>query len=353
MVMKVGILGATGMVGQRFIQLLEKHRWFRIEALMASERSAGKRYGEAASWYLLGDMPEGVAKMEVQKINSAVAEESDLDIVFSAIPSDIARKVEAEFATQVPVFSNTSTYRMGADVPLIVPEINPEHLELLKVQRRERGWDGLLVTNPNCSTIGLVIPLKPILDSLEIEWVNVATMQAVSGAGYAGVPSMAILGNLIPSIGGEEPKVETEPLKILGKFDGTEVKNAEFEIFASCNRVMVRDGHTEAVFVKTREDFDVDQVKETLRKFKGEPQKLSLPTAPKEPIVVMEKDDRPQPLLDTDLGWGMSVSVGRIRKKKEKLLKFTCLSHNTIRGAAGASILNAELAYKKGLIHSR
>jgi len=350
MALKVGILGATGMVGQRFIQLLEKHKWFKTEALLASERSAGKRYKEAASWYLRGDMPEEIAEMEVQGMNPSVVDKSSLDMVFSAIPSDIARKVEAEFAEKIPVFSNTSTYRMEADVPLMVPEINPEHLELLKVQRRERKWEGFLITNPNCSTIGLVIPLKPILDSLGIGWVNVATMQAVSGAGYAGVPSMAILDNLIPFISGEEPKVETEPMKILGRFDGNEVKNVDFDIFASCNRVMVRDGHTEAVFVKTRKDFNVEQMKEIFRKFKGEPQKLSLPTAPEEPIVVMEDDFRPQPLKDRDLDGGMAVSVGRIRKRKEKLLKFTCLSHNTIRGAAGASILNAELAYKKGLI---
>jgi len=350
MALKVGILGATGMVGQRFIQLLDKHKWFSIDALLASERSAGKKYDDAASWYLAGDIPPEVAKMEVQKIDASVVEKAGLDIVFSALPSDIARKAEADFAAKVPVFSNTSTYRMEADVPLMVPEINPEHLDLLKVQKRERGWKGFLVTNPNCSTIGLVIPLKPILDSLGIEWVNVATMQAVSGAGYAGVPSMAILDNLIPFIGGEEPKVETESQKILGALGDSGIKDAEFDIFASCNRVMVRDGHTEAVFVKTEKDFEIEEVEDIFRKFRGEPQKLSLPSAPKEPIVVMEQDDRPQPLKDRNLGEGMSVAVGRIRKKRSNLLKFTCLSHNTIRGAAGASILNAELVYKKGLL---
>ena len=350
MALKVGILGATGMVGQRFIQLLEKHKWFSIDALLASERSAGKKYRDAASWYLAGDIPAEVGEMEVQKIDAAVVEKAGLDVVFSALPSDIARTAEAEFAAKVPVFSNTSTYRMEPDVPLMVPEINPEHLDLLKIQKRERGWNGFLVTNPNCSTIGPVIPLKPILDSLGIEWVNVATMQAVSGAGYAGVPSMAILDNLIPFIGGEEPKLETESQKILGEFSGSGIKNVEFDIFASCNRVMVRDGHTEAVFVKTKNDFEIDGVEDIFRKFRGEPQRLGLPTAPKEPIVVMEHEDRPQPLKDRNLGAGMSVAVGRIRKKSENLLKFTCLSHNTIRGAAGASILNAELAYKKGLL---
>jgi len=350
MALKVGILGATGMVGQRFIQLLEKHDWFSIDALLASERSAGKKYGDAASWYLAGDIPPEVAKMEVQKIDTSIVDNAGLDVVFSALPSDIARKAEAEFAQKVPVFSNTSTYRMEPDVPLMVPEINPEHLDLLKVQKRERGWNGFLVTNPNCSTIGLVIPLKPILDSLGIEWVNVATMQAVSGAGYAGVPSMAILDNLIPFIGGEEPKVETESQKILGELGDSGIRNVEFDIFASCNRVMVRDGHTEAVFVKTDKDFEIEAVKDIFRKFSGEPQRLSLPSAPKNPIVVMEQDNRPQPLKDRNLGEGMSVAVGRIRKKRDNLLKFTSLSHNTIRGAAGASILNAELAYKKGLL---
>jgi aspartate-semialdehyde dehydrogenase len=321
-----------------------------VEALMASERSAGKKYRDAVSWYLLDEMPEYAGDMEVYNINPDVIEEAGLDVVFSAIPSDIARRTEAEFAEKVPVFSNTSTYRMESDVPLIVPEINPDHLGLLKFQKRERKWDGFLVTNPNCSTIGLVMPLKPLLDKLGIEWVNVATMQAVSGAGYAGVPSMAILGNIIPFISGEEPKVESEPLKIMGEFTGTGVKDACFDVFASCNRVMVRDGHTEAVFVKTQEDFDVEEVKAAMREFKGEPQKLGLPTAPKQPIMVLDDDYRPQPVMDRNLGGGMSASVGRIRKKKEKLLKFTCLSHNTIRGAAGASILNAELAYKKGLL---
>ncbi len=351
MVLRVGILGATGMVGQRFINLLDKHRWFSVEALLASGRSAGQYYKDATSWYLVEDMPDDIAGMEVQGMDPAITD--NLDLVFSAIPSDIAERAEAEFAERVPVFSNTSTYRMHEDVPLIVPEINPNHLELLKIQKRERGWDGFLVTNPNCSTIGLVIPLKPILDNLGIEWVNVATMQAVSGAGYAGVPSMAILGNVIPFISGEENKMETESLKILGEFNGDEFNTANFTIFASCNRVMVRDGHTCSVFVRTRDDFDVDQLKEILRKFRGEPQRLSLPTAPKEPIVVMEDQNRPQPLFDRDIGGGMSISVGRIRKRMDKVMRFTCLSHNTIRGAAGASILNAELAYKKGLLRGR
>lgn len=350
MKLKVGVLGATGMVGQRFIELLAEHPWFKLEALMASERSAGKRYDEAASWYLTSEIPPDVAESQVELIDVGVAEKLGLDIVFSAIPSSVARDIEGSFAEKVPVFSNTATYRMDEDVPLIVPEINPDHLSQVDIQKRGRGWDGFIVTNPNCSTIGLVIPLKPIYDALGILEVNVATMQALSGAGYAGVPSMAILDNVIPFIGGEEEKVEEEPLKILGRLEGEGVKFAGFDIFASCNRVMVRNGHTESVFVKTREDFQASDVEEILGGFRGEPQKLKLPTAPENPIVVMEDRDRPQPLFDRDACAGMAVSVGRIRKKKKNLLKFTCLSHNTIRGAAGASLLNAELAVKKKLI---
>ncbi|HDI72708.1 MAG TPA: aspartate-semialdehyde dehydrogenase, partial [Candidatus Altiarchaeales archaeon] len=340
-----GILGATGMVGQRFIQLLEEHPWFEIGALMASSRSAGKMYKEVAKWYLKEGIPKGISEMIVEEIDKKVIEKFDLDLVFSAIPSDIAREIEGSFALEIPVFSNTATYRMDDDVPLIIPEVNPEHLSLIKKQKKKRGWDGFIVTNPNCTTIGLVIPLKPIVDKFGIEWVNVATMQALSGAGYDGVPSMAILDNVIPFIRNEEEKVEVETAKILGSVN----KTADFDIFASCNRVNVRDGHTESVFVKTEEDFDVEDLKERFRKFRGEPQELKLPTAPDRPIVVMEKEDRPQPIFDRDLGNGMSVSVGRIRRKKSQLLKFTCLSHNTIRGAAGASVLNAELAYKKKL----
>ncbi len=350
MKLRVGILGATGMVGQRFINCLKNHPWFEINALMASAGSAGKRYRDAAKWYLKEEIPGGISDMVVEEIDASVLKKNNLDIVFSAIPAEIAREIEAKFAEKVPVFSNTSTYRMENDIPLIVPEVNPEHLNLVEIQKKNRKWNGFIVTNPNCSTIGLVIPLKPIMDNIGIDSVNVTTMQALSGAGYEGVPSMAILDNLIPFIKNEEEKIESESLKILGKFEESKIKFADFEVFASCNRVMVLDGHTEAVFVHTKKDFEIDEVRTILRKFQGEPQKLKLPTAPENPILVMEKEDRPQPRFDRDIGNGMTVSVGRIRKKREKLLKFTCLSHNTIRGAAGASILNAELAYKKGLL---
>jgi aspartate-semialdehyde dehydrogenase len=350
MKLKVGIIGATGMVGQRFIEQLKGHPWFEIEALLASERSAGRKYSDAASWYLTSRIPSKISEMVVEEMDPKVVDRYDLDLIFSAIPSDIAREVEGGFAEHTPVFSNTATYRMEEDVPLVIPEVNPDHLNLIKVQKENRGWGGFIVTNPNCTTIGLAIPLKPILDEFGISWVNVATMQALSGAGYAGVPSMAIVDNVIPYIRNEDEKVEVEGLKILGSLKGDSIGFADFHVFASCNRVMVRDGHTEAVFVNTKRDFTVDHVKEVFSAFKGEPQRLRLPTAPEKPIIVMEDEDRPQPLFDRDLGAGMSVSVGRVRRGREKLLRFISLSHNTIRGAAGASILNAELARERKLI---
>ena len=350
MKLKAGIIGATGMVGQRFIELLRDHPFFEVSALMASERSAGKKYGEAASWYLTSPIPGDISEMEVQLIDTKAAEENGVDIIFSAIPSSIAREVEGSFAKNYPVFSNTATYRMEGDIPLLVPEVNPEHFSLIDFQRKNRGWGGFIATNPNCSTIGLVIPLKPLYDSLGIKSVNVVTMQALSGAGYSGVPSMAVLDNMLPYIGGEEGKLESEPAKILGELDGSNIEYAGFPIFASCNRVMVRDGHTESVFIELENDFSVDEVREVLSSFRGLPQELKLPSAPENPIVVFESEDRPQPFFDRNLGGGMSVSVGRIRKQDERKLKFTCLSHNTIRGAAGASILNAELALKKEII---
>jgi len=350
MKLKVGIMGATGMVGQRFIMALQNHPWFELSVLMASSNSAGKKYKDAAKWYLKDEIPEEISDIVVEEINKKAAEKYGLDIVFSAIPAEFAREIEASFAESIAVFSNTSTYRMDKDVPLLVPEVNPEHLGIIEVQKKNRNWGGFIVTNPNCSTAGLVVPLKPIMDNYGIKSINVTTMQALSGAGYEGVPSMAILDNLIPFIKSEEDKMESEPQKIMGCLEKSAFKNAGFEVFASCNRVNVLDGHTEVAFVSTEKDFDIEDVKKKLREFQGEPQKMGLPTAPKPAIIVMEKDDRPQPRLDRDLGGGMAVSVGRIRKKKEKLLKFVCLSHNTIRGAAGASVLNAELAYKKKLI---
>lgn len=348
--LKVAVLGATGMVGQRFIQGLENHPYFEVSVLAASERSVGKKYSEAAKWYIEGSIPEKMASMEVELIDKKIIKDFGVDLAFSAIPAEVAREVEGSFAEEIPVFSNTKTYRMDEDVPLMIPEVNAEHFDLVKVQRKKRGWRGFIVTNPNCTTIGFALPLKPVYDSLGVSWVNITSMQALSGAGYEGVPSMAILDNLIPYIGGEEEKCEIEPLKILGRLYDGKVKNAEFSVMASCNRVPVLDGHTISVFVGTRQDFTLEQVKELFSKFKGEPQKLKLPTAPDPVIVVKDEEDRPQPRRDRNAGDGMAVTVGRIARKKQNVLRFTSLSHNTIRGAAGASILNAELAYKKKLL---
>ncbi len=348
--LNVGILGATGMVGQRFIRGLEDHPYFNISCLAASERSAGKSYKEAAKWYLPGDIPKDIASMTVSSMDTKIIEENDLDLVFSSIPSDIAKQVEGEFAQDIPLFSNTKTYRMEEDVPLLIAEVNPRSLDLIKFQRENRGWNGYIVTNANCSTIGLALPLKPIFDEFGLDWVHVATLQALSGAGYAGVPSMAIVDNVIPYIGGEEPKLETETLKILGKMAHDKVDYASFDVIASCNRVQSMDGHMKNIFLGTSQDCDAVDIIEVLEEFSGVPQELKLPTAPDPVFIVREEPDRPQPRLDRDAGDGMAITVGPIRKKKEKQFKFTCLSHNTVRGAAGASILNAELALKEKLL---
>ncbi|MFH1721183.1 MAG: aspartate-semialdehyde dehydrogenase [Candidatus Altiarchaeota archaeon] len=349
--LRAGILGATGMVGQRFIQMLQGNDMFSVEAVIASERSAGKPYAEAAKWYLAGNIPTDIAELTVQPMKAKVAKENNLDIVFSAVPSAVAREIEGDFAEKIPVYSNTATYRMDEDVPLLIAEVNPEHLGLVPAQQKRRGWEGYIVTNPNCSTIGLVIPLKPLFDStIGIEEVITTTMQAVSGAGYDGVPSMAILDNMIPFIKNEEPKIESETLKLLGSLGPGKIDYADFPVYANCNRIAVIDGHMESVIVKTREDFEVEEVKKIFEDFTPEPQQLKLPSAPENAIVVFDDEDRPQPRRDRDLGGGMTVSVGRLDRKAEKVLRFTCLSHNTIIGAAGASILNAELAAKKDLL---
>ncbi|MDD5111712.1 MAG: aspartate-semialdehyde dehydrogenase [Candidatus Altiarchaeota archaeon] len=348
--LKIAVLGATGMVGQRFIAGLQNHPYFELGVLAASERSVGKRYAEAAKWYIEGDIPKDVASMRVELIDKKVIRDYGIDLAFSAIPAEIAREVEGSFAQEIPVFSNTKTYRMDDDVPLMIPEINPGHFDLIKAQQKKRGWKGYIITNPNCTTVGFALPLKPIYDALGVDWVTLTSMQALSGAGYEGVPSMAIVDNIIPYIGGEEEKCELEPLKILGSISAGKVKNADFKVIASCNRVAVLDGHMISTVVGTKKDFTVEDVKEIFRKFKGEPQKMKLPTAPDPAIIVRDEDDRPQPRRDRNAGGGMAVTVGRIMKKQERVLRFTSLSHNTIRGAAGASILNAELAYKKKLL---
>jgi len=338
---KAGVLGATGAVGQRFIEGLQNHPWFEITSIAASERSAGKKYKEAARWRLESELPADIAEMTVVNVNP---EEVDADIVFSALPADEAKTAEPDFAAAgFAVASNTSSYRMVADVPLLIPECNYEHLDLIKVQQELRGWDGYLTTNPNCTTVMFTLALKPLM-KFGIETVHVASMQAVSGAGYEGVPSMAILGNVIPYIGGEEEKVEIEPQKILGTFDGQKIVPADFSVSASCHRVPVMDGHTEAVWVTMRDNPTPKEVRQAMLDF--DPGLGDLPTSPKKALIVKDEVDRPQPRLDRNRGNGMSVSVGRIRSG----IRFIAMGHNTVRGAAGASILNAELLHKKGLL---
>jgi len=341
---KVAILGATGMVGQKFIQLLEDHPWFEISGLMASERRVGKIYGSEVDWIVSERVPENVAGMEMLPMDP---KKVDADIVFSALPSDVAKDVEAKFAAEgFVVASNASAFRMEPDVPLVIPEVNPEHLGLVEIQKKKRGWDGFIVTNPNCTTIVLVITLKPLMD-LGLREVKMASMQALSGAGYPGVPSLAITDNIIPFIRGEEDKVETEPLKLLGSFDGENIRFADLSVSASCHRVPVIDGHTEAVFAEFDREVEVDEVIEAFESLKPID---GLPTSPDKVIIVRDEPDRPQPRLDRDAGNGMSVVVGRVRRDGKRGVKYMAMGHNTVRGAAGASILNAELMVKEKLI---
>lgn len=336
--LKAAVLGATGMVGQIFINLLSKHPWFEVAVVAASEKSSGLKYSKAAHWKLAAPIPESVADLEVMDITPKNVK--DVDLVFSALPADVAGKVEEEFAKAGHiVLSNASSHRMDPDVPLLNPEVNGNHILLIDEQRKRRKWDGAIVTNPNCSTAILTLSLKPIYDEIGINKVIVSTMQALSGAGYPGVASLDIVDNVIPFIRMEEEKMQTEALKILG----SPTKPADFKVSASCHRVATLDGHMEAVFVETKSKVEPETVAEVMIKFAGEPQKLKLPSAPEKPIVVRQEEDRPQVRLDRMEGGGMSVVVGRIRKDPAlEGIKYIVLGHNTIRGAAGCSILNAE-----------
>ncbi|MFQ5800468.1 MAG: aspartate-semialdehyde dehydrogenase [Candidatus Hydrothermarchaeales archaeon] len=344
---KVAVLGATGMVGQRFISLLEGHPYFRLTDIAASHRSAGKRYEEAVKWYLETEMSEGIREVVVKEIDPKGI---DADIVFSALPADVAKEVEPIFAKEgFIVASNASSFREEVDVPLLIPEVNPDHLDLVEVQKKNRNWEGCIITNPNCTTIPLALSLKPLFDRFGIERLFLVSMQALSGAGYSGVPGMAIIDNVIPFIKGEEEKVESESLKILGKFEEGVIRNADFKISASCNRVFTSDGHLASVFVDLARPVELEEVKEAFSGFKGAPQEMKLPTAPERPIILREEPDRPQPRFDKMAEGGMAVTVGRVRKDSIFDLKYSVIGHNTIRGAAGASILNAELFARKKL----
>jgi aspartate-semialdehyde dehydrogenase len=344
----IGILGATGMVGQRFIQLLENHPWFEVAWLAASDRSSGKPYGEAAKWRLDTPLPERVARMTV----SPATPEGAPKIIFAALDASIARELEPLFANAgCAVISNSSAFRMAPNVPLVIPEINADHLHLIEEQPSRRESGGYMVTNPNCSTIGLVMALKPIEERFGIEQIFVTTMQAVSGAGYPGVPSMDILGNVIPYIGSEEEKMEAETLKLLGKLNGHSVAPLPAKISAHCNRVAVEDGHTESVSIKLGSKLGRAVKQEDVLAAWAEFNPLAgqgLPMAPEQPVEFTPQADRPQPRLDRNRGRGMAVTVGRLRPCTLLDWKFTLLSHNTIRGAAGAAILNAELLASLG-----
>jgi aspartate-semialdehyde dehydrogenase len=344
MPVRVGILGATGAVGQRFIQLLDDHSTFELAAVTASESSAGQTYREAAKWRVNAPIPDDVAEMTVRATDPSDVPD-DVDLLFSSLPSGVAAEVEPAFLEAgYVVSSNSSNDRMAEDVPLTIPEINPGHLDLIEVQRDERGWDGALVKNPNCSTITMV-PTLAALDEFGLESVRVSTLQAVSGGGYSGVTSMEIIDNAIPHIGGEEEKMESESRKLLGEFDGTGVALHEMDVAASCNRIPTLDGHLENVFAETAEDASPAEAAEAMREFPG----VDLPSSPEQLIHVFEEPERPQPRMDRERGNGMQISAGGL-KRTESGLKYNCLAHNTIRGAAGASLLNGELLVEEGWV---
>jgi len=343
----VGILGATGIVGQRFIQLLEHHPWFEVAWLAASDRSEGRPYAEAARWRLKTAIPSSVAGIIV----SPAKPDGAPKVIFAALDSGIAAELEPRFAEAgCAVITNSSALRMAKDVPLVIPEVNPDHMKLIECQAWKRKNGGFVVTNPNCSAIGLVLALKPLHERFELETVMAVTMQAVSGAGYPGVASLDILGNVIPYISSEEQKMEEETQKLLGTLNGAGIIPAPFKMSAQCNRVAVEDGHTESISIKLKKKASADQILEAWSSFRSIPQDKKLPTAPEIPVRYVTANDRPQPRFDVDFGHGMTTSVGRLRPCNVLDWKFTVLSHNTIRGAAGAALLNAELLKEQGYL---
>src|SRR5437868_4278719 len=351
---KIGILGATGMVGQRFIQLLDKHPWFEIAWLAASDRSAGKTYGEACKWKLDTPLPARIVGMKVMPNVPEGTPEGELPkIIFAALDADVARELEPKFAAAgCAVVSNSSAFRMAADVPLVVPEVNADHLELIEQQSWWRDSGGYIVTNPNCCAIGLVLALKPLEARFGIESLFVSTMQAVSGAGYPGVASLDILGNVVPFIKNEEEKLQEEVGKLLGAYTGTGVQLLDAKVSAHCNRVAVDDGHTECVSIKFRKKAQREEILEAWSEFLPL-QRLHLPTAPDQPVEYDPSVDRPQPRLDRMRGSGMAATVGRLRECNLLDWKFVVLSHNTIRGAAGAAVLNAEVLARLGKLDTK
>jgi aspartate-semialdehyde dehydrogenase len=348
--LQVGILGATGMVGQRFVSLLENHPWFELVWLAASDRSAGKTYAEACSWRLREPLHEGARGLMVHECKPGAGTDIP-QLLFASLDSKVAGEVEQEFARAGHVVvSNSSNHRMEPDVPLLIPEVNPDHLALVRAQRRERGWKGMIVTNPNCTTVGLAMSLAPLERAFGLEKVLMTSMQAVSGAGYPGVPTLDILGNVIPHIAGEEEKVEQETQKLLGTLSDGRVLPGAFAVSAHCNRVLVEDGHMESVSVALQRKASVEDLIDAWRTFRGLPQERVLPSAPAHPVLVREEKDRPQPKFDVNAEHGMATVVGRVRPCPVLQFKYMALSHNTIRGAAGAALLNAELMKSEGYL---
>ncbi|MGE5243263.1 MAG: aspartate-semialdehyde dehydrogenase [Betaproteobacteria bacterium] len=342
----VGILGATGMVGQQFVALLANHPWFRVAWLGASQRSEGKAYRDAAAWRLPAPLPDATAALTVDPAAPGRAPQ----LVFSGLDSSVAGDIERAFAEAGhTIVSNARNYRMDPTVPLMIPEINADHLQLLDVQARARGWKGRIVTNPNCSTVVLSMALAP-LRPFGLKTVDITTLQAVSGAGYPGVPSWDILANVVPFIDGEEEKIETEPKKILGRFAGAVVEPHPVVISAQTTRVPVHDGHTESIAVGLEQRVEPGAIVAAFESFRGRPQELGLPSAPAQPLVYLTERNRPQPALDVNRGGGMTVTIGRLRRCPVLDYRFVALGHNTIRGAAGAAILNAELMHREGLV---
>lgn len=346
---KVGVLGATGSVGQRFVQLLADHPWFELTALAASERSAGRPYQEVCNWFLSTDIPEKAARMIVQPIELNL----DCQLVFSALPAELAGPVEEAFAAAgYGVLTNARSHRHDEDIPLVTAEVNPEHLEIIRYQQVNRDWSkGFIVANSNCSAMPLVMTLAPLHKAFKVKAVIVHTMQALSGAGYNGVPSLAALDNVIPFIKNEEEKMASESKKMLGDFTDNKITPAEFALSAHCNRVTTLDGHLETVSVAFEDSSPrIEDILERWQTWQPLPQQLNLPSAPKPPLVIRSEPNRPQTRLDRDNGCGMAVTIGRLRPCEVLDFKYVHLSHNTIRGAAGASVLNAELMMAQGLL---
>lgn len=349
--LRAGVLGATGLVGQRLVHLLAEHPWFELSEVAASERSSGKTYAEAVRWQLDAPIPAAARNLVVK----GLAPELACDFVFSALDSSVAGAAEENFARAgYPVVSNSKNHRMDSDVPLLMPEVNAGHLEAIAVQRRNRGYgSGFIVTNPNCSTAGLVLVLKPLADAFGLEKVFAVTLQAISGAGYPGVAALDIQSNVVPFISGEEEKMESEPQKLLGRWDGARFIEAGLGLSAHCNRVPVTDGHLECVSLSLKKIASLGEVREALRNFTVDAELAALPSAVRNPIVVLDEENRPQPRRDVNMGNGMAAVIGRIRECPLLDVKLTLLSHNLVRGAAGAALLNAELLAARGFLQAR